>query len=86
MRIRDLADEVGITERAVAHILSDLEAARVLTKHREGRRNVYHIDSDAPLRHPVEAHRTVGDLVRLAEPLHRVIVLPVNDKTLKRAH
>jgi DNA-binding transcriptional ArsR family regulator len=69
LRIRDLADVVGITERAVAQILTDLEAANVLTKRREGRRNIYFINSDAPLRHPVESHRTVGDIVRLAEDL-----------------
>ena len=67
MRIRDLADEVGITERAVAQILYDLQAAGILTKRKKGRRNVYHVNSDVPLRHPVESHRTVGDILRLAE-------------------
>jgi DNA-binding IclR family transcriptional regulator len=68
LRIRDLADTVGITERAVAQILADLESARVLKKQRQGRRNVYDIDDRVPLRHEVEAHRTVGDILRLAEP------------------
>lgn len=68
LRIRDLADRVGITERAVAQILTDLQTARVLTKRRVGRRNVYFVDTNAPLRHAVEAHRTVGDILRLAEP------------------
>jgi predicted ArsR family transcriptional regulator len=68
-RIRDLADQVGVTERAVAQILADLEAAGVLTKWREGRRNVYRINANAPLRHPVEGHRIVADILRLAEPL-----------------
>ncbi|HLI97797.1 MAG TPA: winged helix-turn-helix transcriptional regulator [Candidatus Baltobacteraceae bacterium] len=67
LRIRDLAIEVGITERAVAQILTDLQAARVLTRRRVGRRNVYLVDANAPLRHAVEAHRTVGDILRLAE-------------------
>ncbi|MBV8639330.1 MAG: winged helix-turn-helix transcriptional regulator [Candidatus Eremiobacteraeota bacterium] len=70
-RIRDLAEEVGITERAVAQILTDLEEAGVLTREREGRRNVYSINAKAPLRHPVEAHRTVGDILRLAERASR---------------
>jgi predicted ArsR family transcriptional regulator len=65
LRRRDLADRVGITERAVGTILSELEAARVLTVHRTGRRNTYRIHGTVRLRHPVEAHRTVGDLVRL---------------------
>jgi predicted ArsR family transcriptional regulator len=66
-RIRDLADDVNITERAVAQILADLEAAGVLEKQRTGRRNLYHINADAPLRHRVESHRTVADILRLAE-------------------
>lgn len=69
VRVRDLAEQVGITERAVAQILSDLQAANVLVVARAGRRNVYTINQDAPLRHPVEAHRTVGDILHLAEQL-----------------
>jgi predicted ArsR family transcriptional regulator len=68
LRIRDLADEVGITERAVAQILTDLQAAGVLRRRRSGRRNVYDVDRNAPLRHRVESHRTVGDILKLAEP------------------
>lgn len=67
LRIRDLAEQVGITERAVAQILADLQDARVLNKRRIGRRNVYLINAKAPLRHPVEWHGTVGDILRLAE-------------------
>lgn len=67
MRVRDLAMAVGITERAVASILTDLEEADVLMRERSGRRNVYTIDDDAPLRHPVEGHRKVSDILLLAE-------------------
>ncbi|RMH27101.1 MAG: ArsR family transcriptional regulator [Planctomycetota bacterium] len=65
LRVRDIADRVGITERAVQKIIAELEAGAVLTRIREGRRNRYQIHRDRPLRHPVEAHRTVGDLIRL---------------------
>ena len=65
LRVRDIADRVGITERAVQKIIAELEAAAVLTRTREGRRNRYRVHTEQPLRHPVEAHRTVGDLVRL---------------------
>ena len=65
LRLRDLADRVGITERAVQKIISELESAAVLTRTRDGRRNRYTIHADRPLRHPVEAHRTVGDLIRM---------------------
>ncbi|MEM6315439.1 MAG: helix-turn-helix domain-containing protein, partial [Planctomycetota bacterium] len=63
-RIRDLAEQVLITQRAVQNILADLQAAGVVTARREGRRNRYRISTRKALRHPVEAHRTVGDLVK----------------------
>lgn len=65
LRRRDLAEMVGITERAVGTILTDLVAAGVLVVQRDGRRNRYRLIGKVRLRHPVEAHRTVGDLVRL---------------------
>ena len=65
MRIRDVADRVGITERAVQKIIQDLEEGGVLERRREGRRNVYDLHLDRPLRHPVEAHRKVGDVIEL---------------------
>lgn len=62
-RLRDIADRVGITERAVHKIVSDLQDAGILTKTRDGRRNHYSLHLDKPLRHPVEAHRTVRSLL-----------------------
>ncbi len=62
-RIRDVALEVHITERAVQKILQDLEDAGVLRRYRVGRRNVYRINPGAHLRHPVEGHCTVGELL-----------------------
>lgn len=63
LRVRDLAQQVGITERAVQRILADLEAGGVLEREREGRRNRYHIREKSTLRHPLEAHCAVGDLL-----------------------
>jgi DNA-binding MarR family transcriptional regulator len=68
LRLRDVAQRVGITERAVQRIVSDLEAAGVLRRLRDGRRNHYEIDTTLPLRHPVEAHRTVKDLLAMVLP------------------
>lgn len=62
-RIRDVANEVGITERAALRIVADLEAAGMLSKMREGRRNHYTIDLDKPLRHKLGAHCTIGALL-----------------------
>lgn len=64
-RLRDLAQHVGITERAVQMIVQDLEQAGVVEKRRSGRRNHYEIRPDSPLRHPVESHRSVRDLLEL---------------------
>lgn len=66
-RIRDLADAVGITERAVQRILVDLEAAGYVAHEREGRRNRYEVRADLPLRHPLESHRSVGSLIASIE-------------------
>jgi DNA-binding Lrp family transcriptional regulator len=65
MRLRDVAIQVGITERAVQRIVADLEAGHYITRERCGRRNHYHVNHERPLRHPVESHRTVGALIAL---------------------
>lgn len=66
-RLRDIAEAVGITERAVLLILSDLEAEGIVDRIREGRRNRYVLHLDAALRHPLEAHRSVRELVLMVE-------------------
>lgn len=62
-RLRDVAQAVGITERAVQKIVADLEAAEIVVRERDGRRNHYRVHTDKPLRHPIEAHRSVGALL-----------------------
>jgi predicted ArsR family transcriptional regulator len=69
LRLRDLADEVGITERAVQGIVKDLETAGCITRHREGRRNRYDIVFDRPMRHRVERHHVIGDLLNALSPV-----------------
>ena len=63
-RIRDLAEHVGITERTVTAIIADLEQAGIVTIEKVGRRNRYRINRRARLRHPIEQHKTVGDLLK----------------------
>jgi DNA-binding IclR family transcriptional regulator len=65
VRMRDVAARLGITERAVQRIVAELAAAEYLAVHRLGRRNRYVVDARLPLRHPLDAHRTVRDLVAL---------------------
>ena len=63
IRLRDVALRVGITERAVQRIVQELERGGVVQHIRDGRRNRYSLDTSRPLRHPLERHRTVGDLL-----------------------
>jgi len=67
-RVRDISEQVGITDRAIQRIIAELEAGNVLTRERRGRRTHYAIEASARLRHPLEAHRSVADLVGLIEP------------------
>ncbi len=66
-RVRDLAAAVEITERAVQQILTDLEEAGIVAREREGRRNRYTVNPDAPLRHPNESGGSVHDLLALVK-------------------
>ena len=67
LRTRDIAERVGITERAVQRIVAELEAAGVLTRQKVGRRNTYALHTDRPLRHPVESGHTVAELLSWIE-------------------
>jgi len=63
--MRDVAERVGVTERAVQRIVSELESAGYVTRTREGRRNSYEVNGALPLRHPVEGHQNLDALIRL---------------------
>ncbi|MBP6740034.1 MAG: MarR family transcriptional regulator [Leptospiraceae bacterium] len=65
IRLRDLAFNVGITERAVISIIEDLETVGIIVRTKEGRRNKYKIHESISLRHPLESHKTIGDLLKL---------------------
>jgi Mn-dependent DtxR family transcriptional regulator len=67
IRLRDIAADVGITERTAAQMVNDLEEAGYLTKTRNGRRNSYEVHKELPLRHPRHRHHTVGELIRFLE-------------------
>lgn len=67
-RLRDVAERVGITERAVQRIVAELEAAGFLERARDGRRNTYRLRLHEPLRHPLERHVEIGELLALLEP------------------
>ena len=66
-RLRDLAERVEITERAVQRILADLQAENYVTVTKAGRRNRYKVNPRLSLRHPIERHRTVKALLDWVE-------------------
>lgn len=76
IRLRVAAERIGITQRSVQNILHDLEVEGLVTRERQGRRNHYRLNLDQPLRHPLEAHRTVGELVAMLVGDRRVEGLP----------
>jgi hypothetical protein len=65
MVIREVAAQIGITERAVQRIIVDLEEDGFLIREKVGRQNHYHVARNLPLRHPIEQHRNIGDLLDL---------------------
>lgn len=65
MVLREVALKVGITERAVQRIIQDLHNEGFVERERVGRRNRYVVLVDQPLRHPIESHRKIGDLLSL---------------------
>lgn len=64
-RLRDVAAKVGVTERRAHAIVTDLVDAGYVVKDRDGRRNRYRIQEDLPLREPISAHRTIGEMLDL---------------------
>jgi len=65
IRLRDVATEVDITERAAQRIVAELVEAGYISRRREGRRNHYEVHGDLPLRHPLEQHHGIGELLDL---------------------
>jgi DNA-binding MarR family transcriptional regulator len=65
VRLRDVAEMVGITERAVQRIVADLVGASYLERERAGRRNRYVVHRDVEMRHRAQAGYEIGDLLTL---------------------
>jgi len=69
LRMRELAAEIGITERAVQRIVEDLTVSGYLIVSKDGRRNRYRVEESLALPHRVESHRSVGEFVRFLYPV-----------------
>jgi DNA-binding MarR family transcriptional regulator len=65
IRLRDVAELVGITERMVQKIVAELVAAGFVDVEKQGRCNTYRLHLTRRLRHPLETHHSVGELMEL---------------------
>ncbi|MER5641435.1 AsnC family transcriptional regulator [Kitasatospora sp. NPDC002227] len=65
VRLRDVAEVCGLTERSARAIVADLETAGYLTHSRRGRRNHYQLVGRTQFRHPAEAHQEISGLLGL---------------------
>jgi len=65
VRFRDIAQMVGITERAAQRIVADLIESGYVESKRIGRRNHYRVNTDVAMRHPAQDGHDVGELLRL---------------------
>ena len=68
IRLRDIAETVGVTERSAHRIVSQLVEDGYVVRERVGRRNVYKVKPELPLRHSLSQEtqeRRIGDLLQV---------------------
>ena len=68
IRLREIGDTVGITERAAHRIVGELADAGYVARRREGRRNHYTIQAHLPLPDPLAREQKIGDLLDVLAP------------------
>lgn len=64
-RLREIADALDVTERTAYGVVADLTRGGYVAKEKDGRRNVYHIQSHMPIRDAIGQHRAIGELLDL---------------------
>lgn len=84
IRIRDVADLIGITERAAQRIIADLVEAGYVERKRVGRRNHYLVRTDLKMRHPLQETREIGGLLDLLLPATEFADAPDDSGLTKR--
>ncbi len=65
IRLRDIGERVGITERAAYRIVVELAAAGYITRRRNGRRNQYTINTHLPLHDPIAREQNIAGLLEI---------------------
>jgi DNA-binding MarR family transcriptional regulator len=71
IRLREIGDEVGITERAAHRIVSELADAGYIARVRDGRRNQYTVQAHLPLPDSVAREQRIGDLLSILVAQHK---------------
>ena len=64
---REIANELSITERSVMRIIKDLETEGYISRQRDGRVNVYRVNTEVPLRRRDKRYVMIGDLLQILE-------------------
>ena len=82
VRLREIGEHVGITERAAHRIVTELLAAGYITRARDGRRNRYTIKADLPLPDPLARDQSVGDLLAALTTTGATLTLPAHTNDL----
>ena len=70
VRLREIGERVGITERAAHRIVDSLAAAGYITRQRQGRRNHYTIDAHAPWPDAIASEQSIGELLEILTAPH----------------
>lgn len=65
IRMRDIGERLGITERAAHRIVGALTRAGYVTRQRNGRRNLYTINAHLPLPDAIARERSIGELLAI---------------------
>ena len=60
---REIADNLGVTERSVQRAVSDLDSAGYIKREKVGRRNRYDVNRKKPLPDPIKQDKSVDDLL-----------------------
>jgi DNA-binding MarR family transcriptional regulator len=71
---RSISIDIGVTERTTHKIISDLESEGYITKRRDGRRNVYDVDPELPLRHHTKQDILVSELLEALTAKEDVVI------------
>jgi DNA-binding IclR family transcriptional regulator len=71
IRLREIGEQVGVTERAAHRIVVELAAVGYITRERNGRRNRYTVNADLPVHDAIAREQNVGQLLEILTVPHR---------------